>query len=115
MGTTSRSSTLLHGGHPLLLAYPVSGKNTFRPSGNPARDEPEFVTKDELDFIRGVFGTNTKDGLRRFDRMHEGNPRWPLIKQECAYWDRLRFLKMKSPRARKRAEEREARQNRHNP
>ena len=108
MGATSRSSTLRNGGRPLRLAYPISGKNTFRPSGNPTTDEPEFVVEDGLEFIRSVFGTNTKEGIRRFDRMHEGNPRWSLIKQECAYWDRLRFLKMKSPRARKRAEQREA-------
>jgi hypothetical protein len=31
------------------------------------------------------------------------------IKRQCEYWDRIRFLQEKSPRARKRAEQREAR------
>jgi hypothetical protein len=111
MGTNSYSSSLRNGGKPLRMAYPIHGKNTFRQSGNPATDPPERPTPSELDWTRSVFGLDTLEGIRAFDRLLGGyrGPGGLSTKEETAYWDRTRRLPMKSPRARKRAEEREQR------
>jgi hypothetical protein len=107
----SSFSRIQNGGRPLRLAYPISGKNTFRPSGNPDTDPPEREVESDLDQIRKILGVDTPSGMQRLDRELAAarGPRDLATKQQCEYWDRIRFLQMKSPRARKRAEEREAR------
>jgi hypothetical protein len=107
MGTSSYSSSLRNGGRPLRLAYPIHGKNTFRPSGNPAIDSPERPSISELEWVRRMCGLDTLEGGRVYDRLLRPN-------KETAYWDRVRFLQLKSlmnsqksARARKRAENRE--------
>jgi hypothetical protein len=115
MGTTSKSSSLRNGGKPLRLAYPIHGRNTFRPSGNPATDEPEREKMSELEWHRRALGIETPEGMRAFDGLLESvagdrsRPGGIASKEATAYWDKLRFLQEKSPRARKRAEERERR------
>jgi hypothetical protein len=52
MGTSSYSSSLRNGGEPLRLAYPIYGRKTFRPSGNPQVDPPEREKESELDRFR---------------------------------------------------------------
>jgi hypothetical protein len=99
MGTSSYSSSLRNGGRPLRMAYPIDGKNTFRPSGNPTTDPPERPSISELEWMRSVLGIDTREGVRAFDRLLGGEP-----SEDTAYCDRLRFLQQKSPRARKRAE-----------
>jgi hypothetical protein len=108
MGTTSRSSSVKYIGRSLLLAHPIHGGSTFRPSGHPA-DEPERRSESELEHMRRVFGTETKEGQRAFDQLTGHALRPESFRQHYEYWDRLRFLQTKSPRARKRAEERERR------
>jgi hypothetical protein len=111
MGTSSYSSSLRNGGKPLRLAYPIHGQNTFRPSGNPETDPPEVPRESDLEQFRRVFGVDTPEGARAWDRRIadcRGITGFGS-EQECDYWDRIRFLQMKSPRARKRAEERERR------
>jgi hypothetical protein len=86
----------------LRLAYPIYGKNTFRPSGDPATDPPEqpsLSTRIEL----ARFRIDTPDDMRAYDRLLGRSPT-----KEATYWDRIRFLQPKSPRARKRAEARQA-------
>lgn len=104
--STSYNSSLRNGGRPLRLAYPIHGKKTFRPSGNPATDEPERERISELEWTRLKLGLDTAEGQKRWDRLLGRENRSP------DYWDQLRFLQAKSPRARKRAEEREARRSR---
>jgi hypothetical protein len=111
MGSTSNSSTLRNGGRPLRLAYPIYGKNTFRPSGNPDRHLPEWKKESSLDYVRRSLGLDTRAGMNAWDRWIGNENRGPkgfASKQQCEYWDRIRFLQNKSPRARKRAEQREA-------
>jgi hypothetical protein len=96
----------------MLLAHPIHGRDTFRPSGNPATDEPEFYVEPDIEYLRRSLGTDTPEGQRAHDRMmgmDSDDPYHRGIKAQCAYWDRLRALQEKSPRARKRAEERERR------
>lgn len=111
MGATSYSSTVRNGGKSLRLAYPIHGKNTFKPSGDPVKDEPEVKRLDDLDLVRRVLGTQTRAGMLAFDRKiaHIRGVKGLSSVQETAYWDRVRFLQLKSPRARKRAEDRERR------
>jgi hypothetical protein len=86
------------------MAYPIDGKNTFRPSGNPAIDPPERPSISELEWTRSVLGLDTLEGVKAFDRLLGREP-----SEDTSYWDRLRSLQQKSPRARKRAEERQKR------
>jgi hypothetical protein len=118
MGTTSNASGIRNGGRPLRLAYPIRGKNTFRPSGNPETDPPEIEWMTSWDLIR----PKTRQEQREFDRRVAAimpcrdakllTIREKLlarrIQDECEYWDRVRFRKHLSPRARKRAEVRDA-------
>jgi len=111
MGSTSNCSKLRNVGRPLRLAYPIYGKDTFRPSGNPDLDPPEPETESSLDYIRRTLGLDTRAGMKAWDRRiaESMGPGGLASKQQCDYWDRIRFLQKKSPRARKRAELREAR------
>jgi hypothetical protein len=91
------------------MAYPIHGKNTFRPSGNPATDPPERPSVSQLEWIRIAYGLDTPDGVRAFDQRiaHLRSPKGFATEAETAHWDRIRFIQQKSPRARKRAEERQ--------
>lgn len=103
---------VLHGGKPLLLAYPVYGSDTFRPSGNPQSDPPEISRQDDLDLSRELLGLNTREGAKVWDQHVSsiyGARNWNETIAQCAYWDRIRFLQAKTPRARRRAEKRLAR------
>jgi hypothetical protein len=94
------------------LAYPIHGGNTFHPSGSPDTDPPERSAFSELDFTRRALRLDTPEGIKEFDQFiadHRG-PKGLASIESKAYWDRIRRLQMKSPRARKRAEEREHRQ-----
>jgi hypothetical protein len=51
------------------MAYPIDGKNTFRPSGNPAIDPPERPRISELEWTRSVLGLDTLEGVKEFDRV----------------------------------------------
>jgi hypothetical protein len=108
LGTTSHSSSVRYAGRSLRLAYPIHGGATFRPSGNPG-DPPEAERESHLEFVRRMSGLDTRQGMRDWDRKiaDARGPKGLGSVQECDYWDRIRFLQNKSPRARKRAEERE--------
>jgi hypothetical protein len=82
---------------------PIHGKNTFRPSGNPIIDPPERETISQLEWTRSMCGLNTLDGMRAWHQAIGG------VTSETAYWYRIRSTQLKSPRARKRAEERQQR------
>jgi hypothetical protein len=100
MGTSRYSSSLRNGGKPLRMAYPIHGKNTFKPSGNPVTDPPERQSFSELEWTRSMLGLDTLEGMRAWHRLLGGPT------SETAYWYRVRSLQLKSARSRKRAEER---------
>lgn len=111
MGATSYNSTIRSGGKPLRLAHPIHGRDSFRPSGNPDTDPPEITTESDLDQFRRVMGLDTRAGVNAWDRdiAEVRGARGLASIRQCQYWDSIRFLQGKSPRARKRAEERERR------
>lgn len=87
-------------GAPLLYAFPVDGANSFKPSGKPGDpidNRPGFVSK-------------TREEQREWDEglREAGSTYLERSKREGQYWDRVRYLKSLSPRARKRALAREA-------
>ena len=112
MGTSSYSSSLRNGGKPLRLAHPIYGRNTFRPSGDPQADPPERARESALARARRAFGIDTPEGIRAWDREIADSRGVQGLgsKEQCAYWDRIRFLQSKTPRARKRAEDRQRRE-----
>jgi hypothetical protein len=99
---SSLSSRLRYGGAGLRYQHPISGQETFRPSGNPDTDPPERERLSEWDVNRIIFGLDTPEGAAAWDT-HLGHSK------KSDYWDRLRFKPSKSPRARKRELERDAR------
>lgn len=94
---------LRNGGPPLRLAYPIYGGNTFRPSGNPEADPPEYATDPEPWRVRWPGGEEQRRAYDAYMRSTAS----PSDLQQWAYWDRVQKLKRLSPRARKRAEWRE--------
>jgi hypothetical protein len=112
MGTNSYSSSLRNGGKPLRLAYPIYGRNTFRPSGDPQADPPERAGESALARTPRILGIDTPEGVRLWDReiADSRGVEGLASKEQCAYWDRIRFLQSKTPRARKRAENRQRRE-----
>jgi hypothetical protein len=87
MGTSSYSSSLRNGGKPLRMAYPIHGKNTFRPSGNPATDPPERQTISELEWTRRILGIDTPEGMRASDRRidHIRGPKGLASKEQFTF------------------------------
>jgi hypothetical protein len=109
---SSFSSKLRSGGRDLLYAHPVTGSGTFRPSGKPK--DPPYVAKRSTDeYARRLLGVHTPQGRDAWDdeirRMPNGSDYLRRVLEEGGYWERIRFQVNKSPRARKRALEREAR------
>jgi hypothetical protein len=64
---SSLSNRLRVGGVHLRRSYPVTGRNTFKPSGNPETDPPEKsrLTLDEYE--REVLGLGTPQGRDAWD------------------------------------------------
>jgi hypothetical protein len=105
---SSLSSNLRNGGRDLLYKHPVTGSRTFKPSGNPETDSPEIARESSDEHVQRAFRLDTPEGRDAWDA-HFGPEYINKIKTENAHWERIRFQMNKSPRARKRALEREAR------
>jgi len=99
---------LRHGGSALLYAQPADKAATFKPSGNPDLDPPE-IAKDGgwFDTIGRVFDLDTPEGRARHDARMAGTNADRVIR-ENQYWEKRRFKKGKSLRAKKRELRREA-------
>lgn len=82
----------------LLYAYPVEGHNALRPSGR--KSDPPEIPKDS------GYESMTPEEQRAWDIQMRECRSW--CNEVGGYWDRVRKMKTLSPRARKRAERREA-------
>jgi hypothetical protein len=108
---SSLSSNIRSGGRDLLYAHPVTGSRTFKPSGNPKIDPPYVAKESHDEYVRRAFGLDTPEGRDAWDeRIRQIAPaHLTRVLDEGRHWERIRFQVNKSPRARKRALEREAR------
>ena len=97
---SSFSSKLQNGGRALLYSHPISGSQTFKPSGHP-NDPPERARETDDEYVSRRLGVDTPEGRDALDaKLVEGHPAYvQRILRENAYYERLRF---KSPRARRR-------------
>ena len=99
----SKHRTQIRHAPALLDVYPIEGHNALRPSGRPD-DPPEFPRD-------CYYEPKSADEQREWDAyLRGGDPSYfKANKQHWAYWDQVRKLKTLTPRARKRAIEREER------
>ena len=103
---SSLSSRFAYGGPSLRHQYPINRAQTFRPSGNPETDPPERERVSEWDEKRAELGLDRPEGAAAWDARIAGPS------QEHRYCKGLRFKQNTTPRARKRALERQARRSR---
>lgn len=75
----------------LIYAYPVDGKQSLRPSGDPEKDAPEELREDHfstarlnLPKTREEQAKEDRETLRRFPDFASWLPHY-------AYWDNIRF------------------------
>jgi hypothetical protein len=111
---SSFSSNLRNGGRNLLYTQPVKGSRTFKPSGDPNTDPPYVAAESEDYYARRMSGVDTPAGRDAKDEFFKQRAPAYLkrVLEEGRHWERIRFQVNKSPRARKRALEREARRER---
>jgi|ERR1700726_4197313 hypothetical protein len=102
---SSLGSRLVNAGSALLYSYPVHGKKTFKPSGTPGKVDERRITWDDVAI---EFVPKTREERDAWDASLD--PEYlRRVLEEGRHWERLRFYVNKSPRARKRALERERR------
>jgi hypothetical protein len=78
-------------GSALTHAYPVHGKASFRPSGDPLKDDPE-IPREDVHSTAGLNLPKTRAEQEREDRASiKRYPGFALWLPEYAYWDNIRF------------------------